>query len=228
MALLDILSFSPKGKIGNMEIAATLQEIHSDTLQMTEHPVEYGAAITDHAFVRPKEVIIRCGWSNSTLSNLLSTISGILGTTQTSSSSSKFSGEMAASGYIAQVYDYLLTLQDSRQPFDVTTSKRHYSNMLLTSLQVTTDQTTSAVLMVQATCRQIIIVKTQVTTVPPKSAQASPSKTAGLLDKGVAMLKSAAPSSVGSIVSKVSSVASTAGSISSGISQAQSLIGKFS
>lgn len=189
MALFDLLSFAPKGKIGEMVIAASLEEIHVDTLQMTEHPVELGAAITDHAFMRPKEVIIRCGWSNSTLSSLMSVISDI------------FSGEMSASDYVSSVYAYLLALQESRAPFDVTTSKRQYSNMLLAALQVTTDAQTSAVLMVQATCRQIIIVQTQATTLPDKSAQKNPSSTAGVEDAGVKQVKPATPQSGGAVES---------------------------
>ena len=54
MALSDLLSFAPKEKIGQMDIMASLEEIHVDTMQMTEHPVELGAAITDHAYARPK------------------------------------------------------------------------------------------------------------------------------------------------------------------------------
>ena len=233
MSLLDVLSFAPKGKIGTMEIMASLEEIHSDTLQVTEHPVEFGAAITDHAYVRPKEVVIRCGWSNSTLSGLLSSVTSLLGKSEPKTPS-KFSSEMAASGYIATVYDYLLSLQDSRVPFSVMTSKRQYKNMLLTSLQVTNDQHTNAVLMVQATCRQIIIVKTKLSTVPTKENQASPKKTASLMDKGVSALKSAIPPAASSAISKASSlassassIASTAGSISAGVGAASSLASKF-
>ncbi len=189
MALSDLLSFAPKGKIGQMDIMASLEEIHVDTMQMTEHPVELGAAITDHAYARPKEVVIRCGWSNSTLSSLASTISDL------------FAGEMSASDYVSSVYAYLLGLQDSRAPFDVTTSKRQYNDMLLVSLQVTTDQHTSAVLMVQAVCRQIIIVKTKVTTLPSKEAQANPEKTASVEDSGVKQTKAATPQSGGSVPS---------------------------
>lgn len=187
MALFDLLSFSPKGKIGEMEIAASLEEIHIDTVQMTEHPVEVGAAITDHAFVRPKEVVIRCGWSNSTLSSFASAVSDL------------FAGEMSASDYVSSVYAYLLGLQGSRVPFDVTTSKRQYQNMLLASLQVTTDQQTNSVLMVQAVCRQIIVAQTQATTLPAKEQQASPDKTASIENAGVKQIKAATPQSGGAV-----------------------------
>lgn len=187
MSLFDFLSFSPRGSIGGMEIPATLEEIHTDTLQLTEHPVEIGAAITDHAFVRPREVVIRCGWSNSTLDSFISALSAI------------FSGSMSASDYVSSVYSNLLALQESRTPLDITTSRRQYSNMLITGLQVTTDFRTSAVLLVQATCRQIIIVETQATTLPAKGDQANPASTAGIQNAGYKQCKPYDLASVGSV-----------------------------
>lgn len=187
MALLDILSLAPSGSIGGIEIPATLEEIYTDTLQATEHPVELGASITDHAFVRPREVVIRCGWTNSTLKAFLSAVSAL------------FSGSMSASDYVSSVYSKLLALQESRKLLDVTTSKRQYSNMQIIGLQVTTDQRTGNVLMVQATCRQMIIVETQATTLPAKEKQASPEKTAGTESAGYKQIKPFVPMSGGAV-----------------------------
>jgi Dit-like tail protein len=41
------------------------QEARDDYLTITEHPIEYGAAITDHAFKRSSEVRVRVGDLNS-------------------------------------------------------------------------------------------------------------------------------------------------------------------
>jgi hypothetical protein len=38
-----------------------VSEKHSDTLEITEHPVETGAAISDHAYKRPSEVVMEVG-----------------------------------------------------------------------------------------------------------------------------------------------------------------------
>lgn len=126
-----------------------VQEHHRDDLMITDHPVETGAAISDHAFKRPAEVEIQCGWSNSTI---------------------------GARGYVRLVYQQLLAIQAMREPFTLSTGKRSYSNMLLAGIAVTTDQKTEEVLMVTARAREIIIVYTQ-TTSAPASAQASPSQT---------------------------------------------------
>ena len=120
-----------------------IQEDLSDTLTMTEHPVEYGPKVTDNAFVNPCEVTMRVAWSDGSLG--------------------------AESGFssIADVYRKLLELQSSRVPFDIVTGKRAYSSMLIKSLGVTTDVSTENALAVVVTFRQIILVRTQATTLTP-------------------------------------------------------------
>src|SRR5438477_6816765 len=90
-----------------------VEEIHHDQLQISEHPIESGAPISDHAYKRPPEIIMRCGFSNSTVQS---------------------------EGYVQAVYALLVDLQDTLEPFDVTTGKRQYANMMVNSLLVTTDQ----------------------------------------------------------------------------------------
>jgi len=190
MALLDFLTLTPKSSIGGIDIQATLEEVHNDTLQITEHPVEAGAAITDHAYVRPSEVVIRCGWSNSSTDALSGAVSALFN-----------GGQLSSASYVDGVYSQLLALQQSRTPFDITTSRRQYTNMLLVGLSVTTDQATSNVLMVTATCKQIIIVNTQATTMPPKENQANPANTAETQNAGVKQPQSGATPSPGGAVS---------------------------
>lgn len=184
---MDFLQLTPKGNIGGIEIHAVLREVYIDTLQATQHPVELGAPITDHAFRRPSEVIIQCGWSNSGLDAFASTIAQF------------FSGQLSASDYVGGVYSKLLALQQSRVPFTITTSKRQYSNMLIAALQVTTDEKTSNVLLCQATCREIIIATTQTTTLPAKENQANPQSTAGVENTGTKQPVPATPAPGGSV-----------------------------
>lgn len=184
--MLDFLNLTPKGNIGGIEIAATLEEIYTDTLQTTMHPVERGAPITDHSFKRPSEIVIRCGWSNSGIDALIGMVASL------------FSGEMSLSDYVSGVYSKLLALQESRQPFTVTSSKRVYEDMLIASLMVKVDEKTSNVLLCTAVLRQIIIVSTQETTLPPKENQANAASTAGTENAGVKQATPATPSPGGS------------------------------
>ena len=184
---LDFLQLTPKGNIGGVEIAATLREIYTDTVQSTMHPVELGAPITDHAFRRPSEVVLQCGWSNSGLESFFAAAAAFFE-----------SGELSGMDYVGGVYSKLLALQESRIPFTITTSKRQYRNMLIAALQVTTDEKTSNILMCQATCREILIVTTQSTAMPDKANQAAPESTASVENTGTKQAVPAIPSPGGS------------------------------
>jgi hypothetical protein len=174
---VSLLTLIPQGNIGGIDIDATLEEVLHDSLQVTEHPVEAGALITDHSFQRPCELVLRCGWSNSSLGSLVGEIIALID-----------NGSASVSDYVTGVYFSLLRMQQSRVPFDVVTTIRQYKNMLMTGVQLTRDQKTSQALMVTATLREVIIVSTQSTTLPPKANQATPANTAEVVHVGVAKL----------------------------------------
>lgn len=181
---LDMILLATK-KLGDISISATIEERYSDELVITEHPVEKGAPVNDHAYQKPREVVIQCGWSNADYAALLgSAIKRFV---------SDGSGSMTSGSYIDGIYSQLLKLQSDRQPFDIVTSRRKYSNMLLQGLSVVTDVKTSGALMVTATCKQVIIVETQVTKLPPRENQANPAATAETQDAGVKAATPATP-----------------------------------
>lgn len=147
--------------IGGIVAQVTIEEIHHDEVVITEHPVERGAAIADHAFKRPAEVVITAGWSNS---------------------------DPASGGdpnYVTGIYQQLLALQAQLQLFNVVTGKRSYTNMLMRSLEMVTDVKHETALYVRAHLREVITVSTQTVTVPPAQNQAMPQKTAPILNQGV-------------------------------------------
>ena len=128
---------SPVGQrsIGTIFPDVAVEEVHRDEMQITIHPVETGTPITDHSFKMPVTVELRWFWSNSTV---------------------------GAEGYVQVVYAELQALQNSRIPFDVSTGKRQYSNMLIHSLLVKTDPETEFALAVIAIAQEVIL--TSVTT----------------------------------------------------------------
>lgn len=160
MSLIDdlyALISAPFRAIGTIVPDVVVEESHRDQLVITDHPVERGAAISDHAFKLPVEVEIRCGFSNSTA---------------------------GAEGYVQEVYQEFLDLQAARQPFDVFTGKRQYSNMLIRSLEVTTDERSEHALYLSVGLREVIIVDTATTKSAPQNMQASPQKTANVVNTG--------------------------------------------
>lgn len=70
----------PRRSIGSIVATVTIEEKHHDELEITEHPVEQGANIADHAFKRPNELTLRVAWSNSPgqPASLLAGVSGAL------------------------------------------------------------------------------------------------------------------------------------------------------
>ena len=154
-----------KGRsIANIFPNVTIEEQHSDELEITRHPVEQGSPITDHAFKRPMRLLMVVGWSNS--SALLNFVNG--------------------SGDVKDIYQQLLTLQSSLQPFSITTGKRKYTDMLMRSIRETTSKETENSLIVEIEFEQVILVTTSTSTtlLPPVAQQADPSKTASPVNNG--------------------------------------------
>lgn len=116
-----------------------IEEISTDTLRITDHPVEIGAAISDHAFKLPVEIIMRCGFSDS---------------------------KGGFEGYSRAVYAYLTQLQNERNPFNVSTPFRSYTNMLIEQIVKTNDESTSHAMMIVVAMREVIITNTSITPNP--------------------------------------------------------------
>lgn len=127
------LFFRSPRMIGTIVPDVVIQEDHRDELVITDHPVETGATISDHAFKRPVEVEMHCAWSDST---------------------------GGYEGYSIAVYEMLRALQQQREPFSVSTGKRQYSNMLINGLSVTTDGASEKILSCTVALREVIIVST--------------------------------------------------------------------
>src|SRR6185312_9430788 len=121
--------------IGTIFPDCAVEEIHRDDAQMTIHPVETGSPITDHMFLMPQTVELRWFWSNSSA---------------------------GAEGYVQEVYQAILALQQSRELQDIVTGKRQYTSMQFRSLVVRTDPETEFSLALIAIAQQMIL--TSVTT----------------------------------------------------------------
>lgn len=185
--VLDFIELLPRTMIGDIAVDTAIEQEHFDRVETTEHPVQAGAAITDHAYKVPSEITLRCGWSNSSLNAALDIISTFIS-----------NGSLAAD-YIGGIYSRLLALMEAREVVSVTTIRRTYENMVLVALGVQTDQTTGHALMVEATLREIIIVETSSSTLPPQESQSIPESTAEVQNTGTTQIKAAIPASGGSL-----------------------------
>lgn len=174
MDILSVLFSQQKRRIGAIVPSVAISEKHSDTLEITEHPVEIGAQVSDHAYKRPSEVTMELGFAGG------GSLLDFVDTTQIFDMSTGLSLGTGPS----EVYQQLLDLQQTRIPFDVITGKRQYQNMLIRSIEVTTDRTSENVLMCVLSLREVIISKTQSVKVAPKSDMADGVSTAATQNTG--------------------------------------------
>jgi hypothetical protein len=165
--------------IGTIIPGAVLEEIQLDEMVITEHPVERGAPITDHAYRRSAELIMKCGWSNAQSAQLYGfPIPGVSAGLVNAITS------FGATDFVTETYEKLRKLQIDREIFTVVSGKRTYQNMMMQSLAVSTDETSENALMVVARMREVIIVATTTTPVAPSAQQAEPMRTGSMEPRG--------------------------------------------
>lgn len=148
--------------LGGIQFAIVIEEVHEDKAVITEHPVEQGAKINDHAYMEPAKLTIKAGHSDT-----------------------------EGAGASREIYEKLLELMRKREPFDIVTGKRLYQNMLIEAVSITTDLTTENALLVAADCREVIIVKVETAEVPERKAQKNPARTGKTASKGQKQAKAA-------------------------------------
>lgn len=152
---------TPARRIGTLIPGIVIEEDHEDALTITDHPVEQGAIISDHAFKNPASLTINCAWSN--------TQADLFDFSET---------------YIFGIYGELLTMQASRQLLTIITGKRMYSNMLLEVITTSSGSRTEYQLPVQLQCRQIIVVSVTAGILPPLAQHQDPQQSGPVITSG--------------------------------------------
>jgi len=102
-------------EIGAITLDATLQEVHSRTADITDHPVEGGGTIQDHITNAPKRVEMTGFVTNTPV-----TILGI----------------GSSADRVQSAFDELERIFDSREPFTVVSGYKVYENMAFESLDM--------------------------------------------------------------------------------------------
>jgi hypothetical protein len=145
-----IAAFRSRRRIADFVTYLTIDENGEDELEITDHPVQEGAEITDHAYKKPPMLNVTISFSESDENSVMT---------------------------LDETYAAMLELQESRVPFEVVTGKRIYTNMLFKSLRQTTDKNTDNVLSIQAILKHVILTTVTITSVPPRARQKNPAKT---------------------------------------------------
>lgn len=137
---------------------ASINETFSKTAEVTDHPVESGADVTDHIRRLPEEITLR-GWvSNDPIAILASLRFG-----------------PPPRKRAEDAYDDLRRIMDNGQLVKVVTSLRDFENMALTSIAVTREKDSGRILDATIGLREIVIASTEVTE-PPEPQQSNRGK----------------------------------------------------
>ena len=121
---------------------AFLRVDHTTKLNITQHPVETGANITDHAFIEPAELVIEIGMSDTAKSIV----------------KGQFNDGDSRS---VTAYKLLKELQQQRIPLQINTRLGLYKNMLIETIAAPDDYKTLYGLRATVTFREIIIASTK-------------------------------------------------------------------
>lgn len=153
-ALETVAFFGSKRTIAGVLPTVAIQEEIEDELETCDHPVEIGAPITDHSFIVPTRCTMQIAF-----------------------------GGPGGRALVLGAYELLLTLRDSRKPFDIVTGKRILRNMMLVGITQQTDANSENMLAITARFRQVLFVYTQETSVKPETL-ADPARTQSGTDSG--------------------------------------------
>jgi len=119
--------------IGAIPVTIITDEEHQSEIEITNLPVEFGSDITDHAYIKPKTVVLK----------------GMIGTR----------GRGIVGSFItAAAYQALVAYQKSREPFTLVTGLSIDNNMLIENLTVPRDPENSGILEFRITLKQVLIV----------------------------------------------------------------------
>ena len=138
-----LFSMGMPKSIGSIPVDAFTDEDHHSTVTVTTMPVEDGSTISDNAVEEPDELLITGICGPASLLNLVTSLTKTLDADQA-----------------------LYALKSARQPIQVVTGLRVYTNMVIYDYRVRRNKDTGNALVFTIWLRQIVIIKSQTTLVP--------------------------------------------------------------
>ena len=116
--------------MGDFYFDAVFKTEHSANMMVTEHPVQTGAPIADHAYLEPEDITCEIGMT-----------------------------DVNGDGMSVQMYQQLRELMSRREPFTLVTRLHSYNDMLIAALSVPDDYTTMFALKAGIVFKQIRVVQ---------------------------------------------------------------------
>lgn len=126
---------------GRFIFDAVFSTDHSANATVTQHPVQSGASISDHAYMEPDEVSVEIGMTDTAAS-----VSG-------------------GASHSVNAYTQLRAIMELREPFTLITRLKTYRNMLITSISAPDDYRTMNALRASIVFQQVNVVSVSTVTV---------------------------------------------------------------
>jgi hypothetical protein len=130
------------GNVENYFFDAVFVTDHSTQRQITSHPVQWGAAITDHSYQEPASVSLQIGMSD----------------VMDSFDSNQYASQSLSKSVNA--YRMFITLQKTGVPVTLNTKLQRYTNMVIANINTSDDARTIYSLKATITFKEILIGET--------------------------------------------------------------------
>jgi hypothetical protein len=149
---------TPQSTVLLIEIEATVRQVHSSRVEVTDHPIEDGSSVTDHSRVMPKRLQLDIVISNDPI---------IINASE-NAVPSVASGDPRSRAQDA--YAEFERLQTKGELLTVRTFLRDYDNMILEDITAPRDAATGNVLSASLSLRELKTATTEVVE-PPEPAE---------------------------------------------------------
>lgn len=142
--------------LGGIKLDAVLTEAHNNEVSLTTNPVELGAAITDNAVIEPKKITITAQVSDTPIGfaavgQIIDNVTGLFG----SSTEQSITRSNAA-------YNALVQLQEQREPIEVQTKLKLYTDMIITGIKTEQDKDTSRIVRLVISLQEVLITQSEI------------------------------------------------------------------
>ena len=142
--------------IGGIKLDAVISESHTNEVSLTNNPVELGADITDHAIIQPKKVNVVAQVSDTPLGlaafgQIVDLVTGLFG----SSTGENLTRSNAA-------YNAMVQLQEAREPIELQTRLKLYTNMVITNIRTVQDKNTSRIVRMNIDLQEVLITESEI------------------------------------------------------------------
>ena len=154
-----------KKSIAGIQLDATLSEGHTNVARMTKNPIELGADVTDHVIIEPKRVSITAQVSDTPLgtpafAQIVDSVNGLFGS----------STEENATRSIA-AYNSLIAVMEVREPIEVQTKLKLYTNMIIVGISIVQDKDSSRIALMVISLEEALITASEIVQLSPEELQ---------------------------------------------------------